>query len=79
MTAAAITTDHVLPDLPVRQWVLAVPKRLRYFLERDADLQGAALHVFLRAAVTAPALAPPRQPCPMGYERGPDGAPRAGV
>jgi hypothetical protein len=25
-----------------------VPKRLRYFLERDAELQGAALHRFLR-------------------------------
>ena len=28
---------HVLPNLPVRQWVLAVPKRLRHFLERDAE------------------------------------------
>jgi hypothetical protein len=28
--------------------VLAVPKRLRYFLQRDADLQGAALRLFLR-------------------------------
>ena len=46
---AAHLTDHVLPDLPLRQWVLAVPKRLRYFLERDADLQGAALRLFLRA------------------------------
>ena len=45
---AAHLTDHVLPDLPLRQWVLAVPKRLRYFLERDAELQGAALHLFLR-------------------------------
>jgi hypothetical protein len=26
---AAHLTDHVLPDLPLRQWVLAVPKRLR--------------------------------------------------
>jgi hypothetical protein len=26
-----------------------VPKRLRYFLQRDADLQGAALRLFLRA------------------------------
>jgi hypothetical protein len=25
-----------------------VPKRLRYFLQRDADLQGAALRLFLR-------------------------------
>jgi hypothetical protein len=35
--------------MPVRQWVLAAPKRLRYFLQRNADLQGAALHLFLRA------------------------------
>ena len=45
---AAHLTDHVVPRLPVRQWVLAVPKRLRYFLQRDADLQGAALRLFLR-------------------------------
>lgn len=29
---AAHLADHVIPRLPVRQWVLAVPKRLRYFL-----------------------------------------------
>ena len=48
VATAAHLTDHVLPALPVRQWVLAVPKRLRYFLQRDADLQGAALRLFLR-------------------------------
>jgi hypothetical protein len=48
VATAAHLNDHVLPPLPVRQWVLAVPKRLRYFLQRDADLQGAALRVFLR-------------------------------
>ena len=48
VATAAHLTDHVLPRLPVRQWVLAVPKRLRYFLQRDADLQGAALRLFLR-------------------------------
>jgi hypothetical protein len=36
------------PRLPVRQWVLAVPKRLRYFVQRDAVVQGAALGLFLR-------------------------------
>jgi Putative transposase/Transposase zinc-binding domain len=46
---AAHLTDHVFPRLPVRRWVFAVPKRLRYFLHRDAALQGAALRVFLRA------------------------------
>jgi hypothetical protein len=49
VATAAHLADHVLPPLPVRQWVLAVPKRLRYFLQRDADLQGAALRLFLRA------------------------------
>ncbi len=33
----------------MRQWVLSVPKRLRYFLQRDATLQGAVLRIFLRA------------------------------
>jgi hypothetical protein len=46
---AARLTAHVLPDLLLRQWVLAVPKRRRYFLEHDADLQGTALRLFLRA------------------------------
>ncbi len=46
---AAHLADHIFPRLPLRQWVLAVPKRLRYFLQRDADLQGAALRLFLRA------------------------------
>lgn len=27
---AAHLADHVIPRLPVRQWVLSVPKRLRY-------------------------------------------------
>ena len=37
---AAHLADHVFPRLPVRQWVLSVPKRLRYFLQRDTALQG---------------------------------------
>jgi len=49
VATAAHLADHVIPRLPVRQWVLAVPKRLRYFLQRDPDLQGAALRLFLRA------------------------------
>jgi hypothetical protein len=44
---AAHLVDHVFPPLPVRQWVLAVPKRLRYFLQADAALQGAVLRIFL--------------------------------
>ena len=32
---AAHLCDHVFPRLPVRQWVLSVPKRLRYFMQVD--------------------------------------------
>jgi Transposase zinc-binding domain len=46
---AAHLTDHVLPPWPVRQWVLSVPKRLRYFLHDDAVLQGVVLRILLRA------------------------------
>ena len=45
---AAHLVDHVFPPLPVRQWVLSVPKRLRFFLERDPQRAGAVLHIFLR-------------------------------
>jgi DNA polymerase III psi subunit len=55
VATAARLTDHVLQRLPVRQWVLAAPKRLRYFLHRDATLQRAALRLFLRV-VEVPAL-----------------------
>ena len=34
----------LFPRLPVRQWVLSVPKRLRYFMQRD----GAVLSMVLR-------------------------------
>jgi hypothetical protein len=46
---AAHVTDHVLPHLPVRQWVLSVPKRLRPFLEGNTDIAGAVLRIFVRA------------------------------
>ena len=49
VATAAHLTDHVAPSLPVRQWVLAVPKRLRYVLEREAALLGAALRLYPRA------------------------------
>lgn len=45
---AAHRVDHVFPPLPVRQWVLAVPKRLRWYLEREPRAIGAVLHILLR-------------------------------
>lgn len=46
---AAHLTDHVFPHLPVWQWVLSVPKRMRYFLQRDDEVLDAALRIFMRA------------------------------
>jgi hypothetical protein len=45
---AAHLVDHVFPQLPVRQWVLSLPKRLRYFLRHDARTVTAVLKIFLR-------------------------------
>jgi hypothetical protein len=45
---AAHLTDHVIPRLPVRQWVLSVPKRLRYFMQRDGAVLNLVLRIFLR-------------------------------
>jgi hypothetical protein len=46
--SAAHLVDHVLPDVPVRQWVLSLPFEIRYRLAWDGDLIGAVLAVFLR-------------------------------
>ena len=45
---AAHLCDHVFPRLPVRQWVLSVPKRLRYFMQRDGAVLNMVLRIFLR-------------------------------
>src|SRR3990167_10592969 len=45
---AAHLTDHVFPRLPVRQWVLSVPKRLRYYMQREGPVLGMVLRIFLR-------------------------------
>jgi len=42
-------TDHVLGGLPVRQWVLTLPHRLRYAAAWDHKLCRAVLGVFIRA------------------------------
>jgi len=45
---AAHLIDHVFPPLPVRQWVLSLTKRLRYFLRHDRRTVTAVLTIFLR-------------------------------
>ena len=46
---AAHLVDHVFPQVPVRQWVLSLPKRLRYFLHHEHALIGPVLRIFLDA------------------------------
>ena len=41
--------DHVIPHLPVRQWALSVPKRLRYSLYADPAIQNLGLDILLSA------------------------------
>ena len=46
---AAHLVDHVLPEVPIRQWVLTLPYPLRYRCAYDARLTSAVLRAFLRA------------------------------
>jgi hypothetical protein len=48
---AAHLVDHVLPDTPIRQWVLSLPHRLRYLLAWDHDLCRAVVGVFVRTTL----------------------------
>jgi hypothetical protein len=45
---AAHLVDRVLPEVPVRQWVLSLPFALRYRLAYDVRLASAVLAVFVR-------------------------------
>lgn len=40
--------DHVLPQAPVRQWVMSVPFSIRYLLAYDAKLCSKVLKIFVR-------------------------------
>jgi hypothetical protein len=48
---AAHLVDQVLPAVPIRQWVLTVPHRLRYVLAWDHALARAVVGVFVRAVL----------------------------
>jgi hypothetical protein len=48
---AAHLVDGVLGGLPIRQWVLTLPYRLRYRLAYDHRLCRAVLAVFVRAVL----------------------------
>ena len=46
---AAWRVDRVLPEVPVRQWVLTLPFALRYRTAYDAERTAAVQREFLRA------------------------------
>ncbi len=39
--------ENVLPKLPMRQWVLSVPKWIRYFIARESKLLSKVLRIFV--------------------------------
>lgn len=49
---AANLTDHVIPEVPVRQWVLSLPHRIRYRLAYDHEACTVALRAFIRTIFT---------------------------
>jgi hypothetical protein len=53
-TMAAQLGERVPPDVPVRQWVLSLPRPVRYHLAFDAALCTAVLAVFRPVAEAAP-------------------------
>jgi hypothetical protein len=44
--------DRVLPEVPIRQWVLSLPHAVRFLLAYDRKLCGDVLRVFIRALST---------------------------
>jgi hypothetical protein len=64
---AAHLVDHVFPRVPVRQWVLSLPKRLRYFLHHDPALIGPVLRIFLDAVEDRLKASSPGAPAPARF------------
>src|SRR3989442_10337219 len=50
--SAARLVDAVLPRVPVRQWVLSLPHRLRYLLAWNHGLARALLGVYVRVLIS---------------------------
>ncbi len=68
--ASAHLVDHVFPKVPVRQWVISFPWRLRYLLALDPSLCRDVRKIFLRAVFSFYA----RKPSTIGIEGGRTGA-----
>ena len=51
---AAHLVDRVLPEVPVRQWVLSLPIPFRYRIAYDRELCSEVLGVFPRTIFSSP-------------------------
>lgn len=67
--AAAHLTDHVLPDVPLRQWVLSVPFELRLLLAKIARAMSAVGRIFAREILRWQVEQARRQLSPTPTER----------
>ena len=56
--------DQVFPDVPVRQWVLSLPHRLRYLLAWDHQLCRAVTGVAVQTVLGFLSVAPDVTACP---------------
>jgi len=45
---AAKLSDHAIPNVPVRQWVLSVPIPMRYWLSSNPRLVRSVLEIIMR-------------------------------
>jgi ribosomal protein S27E len=59
---AAHLVDAVLPRVPYRQWVLSVPKRVRWFLKHEPEVVDGLARVFLRLVESTLRRASPAAP-----------------
>ena len=50
--SAAHLCDHVLPEVPVRQWVLSLPHAIRYLIGFDKELCREVRGIFVRAVLS---------------------------
>jgi hypothetical protein len=73
---AALLADEVLPQKPLRQWVLSLPFALRFLLATDADALTRVLGIVHRAISGSTACFSPvrRLPCSAASPRQPSGS-----
>ena len=65
---AAHMVDNVLPRVSYRQWVLSVPKRVRWHMTHKPEVVSGLLGIFLRAVETTIRQRSPDAPVGSRFE-----------